>query len=87
MRPGEPILIICHSFPPNSGIGGRRWAKFAKELAHRGYTVHVIRNSTTARVRTSLWTNDVKNPNIIAHPLPDRYPGARTRWRGRVLWG
>ncbi|MBK6894417.1 MAG: glycosyltransferase [Flavobacteriales bacterium] len=86
MRPGEPILIICHSFPPNSGIGGRRWAKFAKELAHRGYTVHVIRNSTTARVRTSLWTNDVKNPNIIAHPLPDRYPGAMTRWPATTLW-
>ncbi len=80
MRPGEPILIICHSFPPNPGIGGRRWAKFAKELARRGYPVHVIRNAVAAGSRTSLWSDDVHHPKIIAHPLPDRYPGVMTRW-------
>ncbi len=86
MRPGEPILIICHSFPPNYGIGGRRWAKFAKELAHRGYPVHVIRNSVAPGASTSLWTDDVTDPLIIAHPLPDRYPRAMIRWPATSLW-
>lgn len=86
MRPGEPILIICHSFPPNHGIGGRRWAKFAKQLAREGYPVHVIRNSVAPGAITSLWTDDVTDPHIIAHPLPDRYPQVMTRWPATTLW-
>lgn len=85
MQHGEPILIICHSFPPNPGIGGRRWAKFAKELARRGYPVHVIRNTLAPGAPTSLWTDDVGDPQIIAHPLPDRYPGVMTRWPATTL--
>ena len=80
MRPGEPILIICHSFPPNYGIGGRRWAKFAKELARRGHPVHVICSAGTPRDQGSLWTRDIQAPNIITHPLPNRYPNVLTRW-------
>jgi len=74
MSPGEPILIICHSFPPVFGIGGRRWAKFAKELARRGHPVHVIRSTGPKDGKPSLWIADVQYPNIIAHPLPQRYP-------------
>lgn len=85
MHPGEPILLICHSFPPNSGIGGRRWAKFAKELARRGHPVHVIRNSTPHEAATSLWSDDVDHANIIAHPLPDHYPGVMFRWPTTTL--
>ncbi|MGB3526566.1 MAG: glycosyltransferase [Flavobacteriales bacterium] len=80
MRTGEPILLICHSFPPNYGIGGRRWAKFAKELAHRGHTVHVIHSAGTPRDHASLWAADILHPNIIAHPLPNRYPNVLMRW-------
>ena len=74
MAPGEPILIVCHSFPPNAGIGGRRWAKFAKELARRGHPVHVIRSESHSAGIHSLWTADGATPGIIAHPLPQRYP-------------
>lgn len=79
MALNEPILIICHGFPPVRGIGGRRWAKFAKELASRGYPVHVIRNEGVPSERTSLWTSDVQHPNIHHHPLPQRYPAVLTK--------
>ncbi|MCB0759666.1 MAG: glycosyltransferase [Flavobacteriales bacterium] len=70
----EPILLICHGFPPVRGIGGRRWAKFAKELARRGHPVHVIRNEGTTGLLDSLWSADAAHPGIIDHPMPQRYP-------------
>lgn len=74
MRPGEAILIVSHTFPPYKGIGGRRWAKFAKELAQRGHHVHVIHSAGPAELKGSLWNEDVRHPGIHAHPLPQRYP-------------
>ncbi len=74
MRPGEPILLISHTFPPYRGIGGRRWAKFAKALARLGHPVHVIHSAGSEQLKGSLWTGDISEPGIIAHPLPQRYP-------------
>lgn len=74
MRPGEHLLIVSYTFPPYRGIGGRRWAKFAKELARRGYIVHVVHSAGSDDLKGSLWTADVGHPNIRTHPLPQRYP-------------
>ena len=79
MAPGEPILIVCHSFPPNYGIGGRRWAKFAKELTKRGHPVHVIRKEFKGGPK-SLWTSDGETAGIFHHPLPARSPTVFHRW-------
>lgn len=86
MGEGEPLLLICHSFPPVSGIGGRRWAKFAKELARRGHPVHVIRSAVCAKEGPSAWVKDVAHPGIIAHPLPRRYPNAMVHWPATSAW-
>lgn len=74
MRPGEPILLISHTFPPYKGIGGRRWAKFAKALARMGHPVHVIHSAGSDDLRGSLWTADISEPGIHVHPIPQRYP-------------
>ena len=79
MAPGEPILIICYSFPPNYGIGGRRWAKFAKELAHRGHNVYVIRREVPEG-RRSLWEEDGAVTGIVHHPLRALSPGVLFKW-------
>jgi len=67
------ILLICYSFPPFPGIGGRRWAKFAKCLAKENYTVHVI-CAKNQHQHISLYTDDVKFDNIFKYPLPAKYP-------------
>lgn len=36
------VLVVCWDFPPNKGIGGRRWAKLAKSILKQGYKVSVI---------------------------------------------
>ncbi|HQV37343.1 MAG TPA: glycosyltransferase [Flavobacteriales bacterium] len=74
-----PILLICHGFPPVRGIGGRRWAKFAKELARRGYTVHVIRSAGSKGRMDSLWSEDTRHEGIVHHPLPHAYPAVMTK--------
>jgi len=53
------ILIVAYSFPPQGGIGGRRWAKFAKELNRSEYEVEVISADIPAESE-SLWTADVE---------------------------
>ncbi|MCC6600479.1 MAG: hypothetical protein IT223_07365 [Crocinitomicaceae bacterium] len=68
------ILLICYDFPPNQGIGGRRWAKFAKELAERGYKVYVIKSEPIDGNIPSPWTDDTIHANIEVHSLPRKYP-------------
>jgi glycosyltransferase involved in cell wall biosynthesis len=53
------ILIVSHTFPPVPGIGGRRWAKFAKYLSANGNTVRVL--SANKAGTGSLWKDDVKH--------------------------
>jgi hypothetical protein len=68
------ILLIAYKFPPFPGIGGRRWAKFAKYLTYKGYTVHVICAKNNLK-QESLWKEDVlENPRIKLYPLPSNYP-------------
>ena len=68
------ILLISYVFPPYYGIGGRRWAKFAKYLTRRGFVVHVVCAENPFE-SPSLFLNDIhNNPDIILYPLPPSYP-------------
>ncbi len=65
------ILIITYTFPPYSGVGGRRWAKFAKYLHKAGNKVKVI-TAKSGFVKNSPWTKDVEALEINYHE--SRYP-------------
>ncbi len=70
----EKILIACYDFPPNTGIGGRRWAKFAKGLAQLGHEVYVIKADPAEEQHRSDWADDIAKSNITVTSLPRRYP-------------
>lgn len=74
MPEGQRFLVICHTFPPYQGIGGRRWAKFSKALATKGHEVHVVCSAGSTEMQGSLWTADIASPRIIVHELPQHYP-------------
>jgi hypothetical protein len=57
------ILIVAYSFPPQGGIGGRRWAKFAKQLQRTGYEVEVIAADMPDEV-DSPWADDVAGISV-----------------------
>lgn len=61
------ILIAAHTFPPFSGIGGRRWAKFAKYFERDGHEVSVI-SADLGPSKNSNWTQDVRNVKHSAYP-------------------
>ncbi len=70
MAADKKIVLICFSFPPFPGIGGRRWAKFAKYLAQNNFDIHVIAAENKS-ILTSEWTGDVQNNNNIKlHFIP-----------------
>lgn len=57
------ILILSYTFPPEGGIGGRRWAKFAKYLQRAGVDVSVIA-ANTGRKQDSPWTTDIEGLKV-----------------------
>ncbi|MES2133083.1 MAG: hypothetical protein V4506_12080 [Bacteroidota bacterium] len=63
----DNILIICFSFPPFPGIGGRRWAKFAKYLSKNGHKVYTLAAKNESDVESE-WTKDVTN--AISYTIP-----------------
>ena len=70
----KDILLISYTFPPYSGIGGRRWAKFAKYLSKSDYNVHVI-HAKNPFDEKSLWLHDVENnAQIKSYQINNRYP-------------
>ena len=66
------IIIITYKFPPAHGVGGRRWAKFAKYLAREGYEVYVITSKFPSGDVT--WENDVQSDRIKVHLFKSRFP-------------
>ena len=59
----KKIIIICFTFPPYEGIGGRRWAKFAKYLDRMRHDVQVLASSLPLVKKDSSWTKDIENLN------------------------
>jgi len=82
------ILLINYDFPPNPGIGGRRWAKLAKYLAIGGHRLHVVKAALPDGVIPSAWSGDVTHPNIQIHSADRKYPKSlshpQSGWLGKI---
>lgn len=65
------IVILNFDFPPNFGIGGRRWGKLAKGFAKKGIHVHVIK-AVPKKGPSSTWSADVNSPLIESLSIPRR---------------
>jgi len=60
MLQSKKIVILCYSFPPNTGVGGRRWAKFTKYLARKKKQVIAITAMPNKKNSPSFYHQDVK---------------------------
>lgn len=62
------IILLNFDYPPNPGIGGRRWAKLSRELAEQGAHIHVIKAKYRGK-KTSSWSELIDHPHISIHEL------------------
>ena len=71
------LLIICFTFPPHDGIGGRRWSKFTKYLIRSGIDCFVLAAKKSGK-RNSHWVKDIEGfVNKIEYVKPP-YPSPLT---------
>lgn len=70
----KKLLLISYTFPPTAGIGGRRWAKFAKHLANNNWNVFVITAQQEGK-NNSPWAKDVEDDRIKVFYSKTGYPG------------
>lgn len=68
------ILLLNFDYPPNHGIGGRRWAKFTAELAKNGTTTHVVKAEQLNHLPGSNWSEEVQHDLIHVHDVERRLP-------------
>lgn len=76
MLQSKKAIIVCYTFPPMPGVGGRRWVKFAKYLRKSGWQVRVI-SGTPAKGALSPWDRDLEGLQVLR--LPNRYPRILTK--------
>lgn len=65
------FLLICYSYPPYPGTGGRRWAKLSKYLAQAGNHIHVI--NAISKNKSSIWEKDSNHVNITIHSVNNKF--------------
>lgn len=68
----KKIIIAAHTFPPTPGIGGRRWAKFAKYFLRAGHSVTALSADIKSNAESN-WNRDVEGVEHItyAHNFPE----------------
>jgi glycosyltransferase involved in cell wall biosynthesis len=64
------IQIVSYTFPPDEGIGGRRWSKMAHYLAEAGHDVSVV----CADYGGDTNFFNIRFPGIQVKQLPQCYP-------------
>jgi glycosyltransferase involved in cell wall biosynthesis len=67
------ILILSYYFPPDGDIGGRRWAKFAKNLTLNGNKVTVL-TKKPLNINSDKWKADINSYSTRIKYLEDNYP-------------
>jgi hypothetical protein len=77
------VVIINYAFPPNNGIGGRRWAKIAKYLLKNKFNVTVVCRKPDENTFISSWSKDVKDLKRIYLNL--KYPKVLTKAKLSII--
>jgi hypothetical protein len=67
----KKVLIVCYSYPPNPGVGGRKWAIFTQYLLNKGFEIHILTKKPSPG-STSPWSE--YTTGAIVHYFNNPYP-------------
>ena len=84
--PNKKIVLLCWDFPPNDGIGGRRWAKMSKWLLKSGYEIHVIKSKSKTGNQNSAWLSDVNSNQIHIYEVETYWPVKWLNSKGNFIY-
>lgn len=60
------IIIVSFELAPSSGVGGRRWRKFSKELHRRGHNIHILTADDKEHIYSQ--TSDLEGIQLYSIP-------------------
>jgi hypothetical protein len=78
----KKVLLVCYEFPPNSGIGGRKWSFLSKYLLKNDIEVHVLTKQPWSK-QFSLWQEMTKG--VILHFFTSNYPRVLEEYPKNIL--
>lgn len=67
----KKVLLVCYHFPPNVGIGGRKWSFLTKYFLKNNIDVHVLTKQPRSK-DISLWYEMTQGVNL--HFFKSNYP-------------
>lgn len=71
----KKVLLLCYYFPPNTGVGGRRWVKFCKFLSQQNIDFTVVTPKKFKLKNQPSWQSDVATiQNLKVIEVNDGYP-------------
>src|SRR5688572_9517475 len=80
------FAIVSYTFPPSKEIGGRRWAKFSRQIAARGHQLTVVCADNSGE---QTWYEN-EFPGMEVRVLPKHYPhwlsGITTSLKAKLLY-
>lgn len=74
------LSIYCYKYPPNKGVGGRRWHLFANRLIDLGYKVRIISRFPDSP------KPDLKNHTFLKKNKNRLFPWVRKENDSKLVW-
>ncbi|NNM95484.1 MAG: hypothetical protein HKL88_08490 [Bacteroidia bacterium] len=78
---GKKVVIVSYTFPPATGVGGRRWSKLGEQLVKKGHEVHLVTASpsSSGKYGSESWNG------LTVHRIPGNYPPILTHFDKKNL--
>jgi len=81
----KKTLIISYTFPPSNGIGGRRWAKFAKYLSKNERDIYLLTKDIGAAASNKVYSG-IKEVDFFKSGYPQILNNNPTKLRDKIYY-
>jgi hypothetical protein len=80
------FTIVSYTFPPSNEIGGRRWAKFSKQLKTLGHEVTIVCSGNESNDRFYKENYSGIEVRVLPKKYPDWLSGITSSFFEKILY-